>query len=70
VSDASDLAAAAQATVAAMQALAAIATRLRGDLRAALMPLLAGDIERARLAHERLAARGQSPEPSGETGTR
>ena len=57
MSDAPDLAIAARATVAALQGLMAIVTRLRGDLRATLMPLLAGDVERARLAHERLAAR-------------
>jgi hypothetical protein len=65
MSDASDFAGAAQATAAALQGLMAIVTRLRGDLRAALMPLLAADVERARLVHERLAARQPSGPPPG-----
>ena len=68
MSDAPDLAVAAQAAVAALQGLMAIVTRLRGDLRATLMPQLAGDIERARLAHERLAARCRPAAPSGGAG--
>lgn len=65
MSDATDLTVAAQATVAALQGLMAIVTRLRGDLRATLLPLLAADVERARLAHERLAERRQAGPPAG-----